>query len=181
MQTLPRLAHIVGHQLIPALTTLLFRSAVPSDGQRLIATIRKANKVLLQWFETEGISNFERLLLAIYILGSNKILAIDCRKVGSYAVMAKASIIEIAKYCLGTGFAHSPVVVRPLPLSKLIRMTVLAGIGANILRVGLNCSYKTAPYQQPFSGGDNGRKTQVDTIHKRAEIKRNLIANGTLK
>ena len=174
MQTLPRLTHIIGHQLIPPLTTLLFWPAVPCDGQRLITTIGKANKVLLQWFKTEGVRNFERLLLAIYILGSNKILAIDCREVGSYALMVKLSIIEISKYCLRTSFSHSPVVMRPLPLFKLIRMTVLAGISANILRVGLSCSYKTAPYQQPFSGGDNGRKKQVDTIHKGAEIKRKI-------
>ena len=174
MQTLPRLTHIIGHQLIPPLTTLLFWPAVPCDGQRLIATIGKANKVLLQWFKTEGVSNLKRLLVTINIFGSGKIFTINCREVGSYALMVKLSIIEISKYCLRTSFSHSPVVMRPLPLFKLIRMTVLATVGTNVLRVGLSCSIKTAPYQQPFSGGDNGRKKQVDTIHKGAEIKRKI-------
>ena len=84
----------------------------------------------------------------MFILGSGKILAINCRKVGGYALMAEASIIEISKHCIGAGLTHSPVMVGPLPLLILVCMTVLTSRATHVLWIGFCVADQDTAYYQ---------------------------------
>jgi hypothetical protein len=48
---------LAGIEMKPALAALVFWSAVPGDAERLIAPARKRDQILLQWIDTEGVSD----------------------------------------------------------------------------------------------------------------------------
>lgn len=133
VQAFPWLPHVIRHKLIPALTALLCWPAIPGDCQCLIATVGKANKILLQRFNAKGVGDFKRLVIAIRTLSADIIFAVLAGKAGGQALMTKAGIVKVSEHRIYTGFAHCPVMVGALPLLIFRGMAAPAGVAADII------------------------------------------------
>ena len=96
----------------PMLPALSFRAAVPGNTQRLITTSGKCNQILLQWFNTECISDRVIGQFSVRSVGTHHILAVALEESRFDSVVFEFSIIEIAKYGLCISLLHRQIMIR---------------------------------------------------------------------
>ena len=97
MQAIAGARDLAGIKGKPALTTLLFRTAVPSDPERLIAAARKGDQILLQRKNAEGVGDFIIMLRAVRPLCPHHELFAIAGKNRCDAVIGQRCMAEIAE------------------------------------------------------------------------------------
>ncbi len=115
----------------PALAALLLRAAVPSDGQRLHAAVRKLDEILLQGLEPERVLHLERTELAVRAVGLDEELAVLFEEAGLGAVIVEARVVEIAEHGVGARVGHGVGVLRGMPQLPRVLVTGDAGLAAD--------------------------------------------------
>ena len=110
----------------PALPTLLLRTAVPGDPERLIAAARKGDQILLERRDAEGVGDFVIVWRAVWPLCPHHELFAIAGKSRCNAVMGQRYAVEIAEDRGGARLLHGEFVVRCLPAFGLSRMATAA-------------------------------------------------------
>ena len=123
---------LVGIEVKPALTIMLFVAGIPGNGEALHATVREGNQVLLQRVNPKRVGKIEVLWLAVGAVTSNIKLAVFLEEAGSHAVFCEVRIVEISQHGRIIGHLHRLGVMRSLPRLGLLRMALCAAFLANI-------------------------------------------------
>jgi len=120
-----------GIKMKPALSALPGRPGVPAETQDLVAASGKGNQVLLERFDTEGVSNLILLELPVGSIGSNQVLLLSFEEGGSDSIVSEGGTLKIAQHGLPTGNLHGQVVVRTLPEVNFCRVTRCADFSSH--------------------------------------------------
>jgi hypothetical protein len=115
----------------PALATLLLRTAVPGDPERLIAAARKGDQILLERSDAEGVGDFIVVRRPVRTLGPHHELVATAGECGRQSVMGQRGIGEIAENRGCCCLLHGEGMMRSLPALGLRHMATGASLGAN--------------------------------------------------
>src|SRR5512143_1277730 len=103
MQRIAGFDPLLGIQVIPPLAALVLRSRVPHDGQRLQASVRKWDEILLQRCDAERVLDLELGRLAIAPVSAYQEFAVALIERAGDATAREARIGEVAQYGLFSG------------------------------------------------------------------------------
>ena len=121
----------IGHQVIPVLATLLTRSAIPSPGQRLPATIWEQHQILLERCNAEGFGDDEVRDDAILPIGADNVALTLSSKIRGMATIRDRQVREIAKDVRLGGQGHGAGVITLLPRGRFRHVASGAGCRAD--------------------------------------------------
>lgn len=115
----------VGIQRVPALATLVCRSAVPGHGQGLQFALGQTGKILLKRRKSEGIGDIQnqRWLVDALLLNADLEALVVFKKTKTVTPINRSTAIEAAKYGLLSRPLHGLGVMGLLPISMLLLMT----------------------------------------------------------
>ncbi len=89
---------LVGIEVKPALSGVLFAAQIPRDNKALHAAVSEGNQVLLERIDTERVGEIEVLPLAVRTLRTNDVLAILPEEVGSHTISGKVCVLKIPQH-----------------------------------------------------------------------------------
>ena len=125
---------IVGIEVKPASATLLLRSRIPCDRQRLHAPVRKSDEILLQRIHAERIENLEVGHLAVLAIRGHEKLPVAPEERRDDAVVGESRIVEVAEHGRIGRVLHGFRVLRGLPCGEFAGVTFAARLGADEAR-----------------------------------------------
>ena len=112
MQGVVRGEALAGVERKPALPTVGLGAVVPGNGQRLQATTRAFDQVLLQGINAEGVGHGEVLASALFVFGIDVKRAIARAETHLYAGGVRKGLIgEVAPHIVRGRLAHRPAVM----------------------------------------------------------------------
>ena len=118
----------------PSLSAGFKRTRVPGDGQCLEASARQLEKVLLQWIDSERVSNLEVGELPVRSVGAHDELVVPPEELRSDPRVIEARSTEVAQY-RGVGRnLHGLRMLRAQPCAVLIGVASGTGVGAHVCR-----------------------------------------------
>ena len=129
-----RLELAIGIEMEPALAALLLRARVPRHAERLQATARQLDQILLQRRQAERVLDLEVGELAVGTVGVDVVLPVAAEEGRSDTGVPELRIIEIAENRLLIGDLHREVVMRTLPGFVLGSVTRGACLSTDVAR-----------------------------------------------
>ena len=99
----------------PVLATLLLRSAIPGERQRLQPSIGEFDQVLLQRIDAERVFHLERGKLAVGAVGLDQKLPVLAKKARLHPVIVKGCIGEVTQDRFIGCVVHRVLVLRSAP------------------------------------------------------------------
>ena len=115
----------------PTLAPLVFRAAVPGDGEGLQSSIGKFDQVLLQRIEAERVLDLEHAELAVRPVGLDQEFSVLAEEARAHAVVVKVRVVEIAEHRLVGRVIHGVLVLRRSPKLRFRLMAPGAGLAAD--------------------------------------------------
>ena len=154
---------LIGVEMVPAVPALIAGTAVPGDAERLIASVREFDQILLQRLDAECIGDRIFMLLAVRAIGPHHEPVARTIECGRDAEMLELSAGKIAQHGCRGGRLHGQRVMRAFPGIGLRR--VAAGTG---LRTHVGRRVIRTDMRQPRAGqqdhGPEDAPPQVDQL-----------------
>src|SRR5690349_18297035 len=120
----------------PMLAALRPWTRVPGDRQRLDASVRQLDEILLQWVDAKGVADRERGELSVAAVGAHVVFAVAREKIGLNARVVERRVCEVAQHGLRSGLGHRGRMVRSVPRLAFGSVTRTAARATNELRRG---------------------------------------------
>src|SRR6516225_7020097 len=121
MQGIVVLDLLIRVEMEPALAALIFRPAVPGDGECLHPAVRELDEILLQRIDTKCVFHFEGGELAVRPVGLDEEPAVPAQEARMHTVIVETRIVEIAEHSLVGGVRHCELVLGAAPKPRLPR------------------------------------------------------------
>jgi hypothetical protein len=106
---------LVRIQVVPALSAVGFRAAVPRDAERLVSAVGKPDQVLLQRVDAEHVRHVVVVQLPVGTIGPHDVAGVAPAEARRRARVGERGIAEITEDGVWRCLLHRQVVVRPLP------------------------------------------------------------------
>ena len=124
----------------PALAARFLGPRIPGQRERLQASARQLDQVLLQRLDAEGVLDFEVGELAVGAVGADEEPAVAREEVRCNALVGELRVAEVAAHGLRGRVLHGARVLRRGPCGVLLRVTGLAGRTAGKARDDRCCA-----------------------------------------
>ncbi len=120
MQRIIRCNVFVGVNVKPALTALRPGPCIPRESERLQTAVRKFDQVLLQWFDTEDVSDSKILLFPLLITCPHVVFIVTREEPNGLAIIVDACIIKVAEHGVTISNLHRQLVMGTHPVGELL-------------------------------------------------------------
>ena len=141
----------------PTLAPLVFRAAVPGDGEGLQSSIGKFDQILLQRVEAERVLDLEHADLAVRPVGLDQELSVLAEESRTRPVVLKIRIVEVAEHRFLGRVIHGMLVLRRSPKLRFRPMAPRAGLAADEGGLGIGRSRSTFEQRIDDAAGEKLR------------------------
>ncbi len=140
VQPVARLHVVVGVEMEPTLTTLLLRSRIPRDRQRLfsalVAVTGEVDQILLQRMHAERVADLVVVQLAVGSVRVDDELAVAPEERRRRPGVREFRVLEVAEHRGVARHLHCEVVIGAVPQRMFGLMATAAGFVAGVVRHG---------------------------------------------